>query len=167
MAGRRRTGRSGDHPPYRPSDSLLRPIPAYRSGGGGHRPGGSAAAVARQHAVIADSRPTHASSLHFWPSYGSYCVPSGNRKAPFPANSWYKTRPSYVSSHTRFRRANSERTQRAESRLGEPTKQNAGERRARLGRSCRQAKQCPREEGRKQRNDIKQSRCFEWIDGGR
>ena len=61
----------------------------------------------------------------------------------------------------RFRRAISERTRRAESRLGEPTKQNAGERRARLGRRCRQAKQCPREEGRKQRNDIKQSRRFE------
>src|SRR6266480_39833 len=35
------------------------------------------------------------------------------------------------------------------SRLGEPTKQNAGERRARLGCSCRQAKQWPRESGAK------------------
>jgi hypothetical protein len=40
----------------------------------------------------------------------------------------------------------SERTRRAEFRLGEPTKQNGGERRARLGRtSGRQAQQRPRE----------------------
>lgn len=38
----------------------------------------------------------------------------------------------------------SEWTRRAESRLGEPTKQNAGERRARLG-PRRQAKQCPKD----------------------
>jgi len=36
-----------------------------------------------------------------------------------------------------------ERTRRVESRLGEPTKQNAGERGARLGPWAVQAKQCP------------------------
>ena len=36
-----------------------------------------------------------------------------------------------------------------------------GERRTRLGCSCRQAKQCPRESERKSGNDIKQPRQFE------
>jgi len=36
-----------------------------------------------------------------------------------------------------------ERTRRAESRLGEPTKQNAGERRARLGLQAVKRSKCP------------------------
>jgi hypothetical protein len=91
------------------------------------------------------SWPSDAAILYFRPNDGStpesvieaVSNPDDLRPSPgqamvqFAAKRWFKSQD-----RTGFRGAKRDRTRRGESRLGEPTKQNEDERRARSGREA-------------------------------